>query len=227
MDSENTLLSQSIYWCLLISNIYCEFISDKLSRFFSLTAITWIEIFSTIIATVLTKIYIIKSEDDNHIFQLLMSKLTNYKDFHTMLYTCAPEFDYLQYTTFKIITITALLPTVILAGLITLYYWYRNFKRDGYPDCIEPEVAYSGLQCGTFIIMAIFIMRLKLFMTPHLCIISGLVVGKRYLAKFGIKSEASRAALVALILALMTYNGMQRLQNERNHVGVLFIIYKF
>ncbi|XP_043482068.1 probable C-mannosyltransferase DPY19L1 [Leptopilina heterotoma] len=219
MDSENTLLSQSLYWCLLFSHIYCEFISEKLQRFFSLKSITWIEIFSTIIATVLTKIFIIKSEDDNHIFQLLMSKLTKYKDFHTMLYTCAPEFDFLQYETFKTITVTFLLPTVIIAGLITLYYWYRNFKKENYPNCIEPEIAYSALQCGAFILMAVFIMRLKLFMTPHLCIISGLVIGKRYLAKFGLKSETSRAALVALILALMTFNGMQRLQEERNHVG--------
>lgn len=220
MDSENTLLSQSLYWCLLFNHVYCEFISEKLSRFFSPSGTVWIEIISTIVSTIMTKSYIMKSEDDNHIFDLLKSKITNYKNFHTMLYTCSIEFDFLQYETYKTIIMTALLPTVILAGVITIYYWYRNFKKEGYPDCIEPEVAYNALQCGTFIVMAFFIMRLKLFMTPHLCIIAALVAGKRYLGKFGIKGEASRGALVALILALMTYNGIQRLQEERSHVGV-------
>ena len=227
MGTENTLLSQSLYCCLVLNNIYCEFISEKLSRFFSPTAIAWIEIISTVVSTVMTKSYIMKSEDDNHIFDLLQSKFTNFKNFHTMLYTCAPEFDFLQYETYRVIILTALLPTVILAGLFILYYWYRNYQKEGYPDCIEPDVAYNILQCGAFTIMAVLIMRLKLFMTPHLCIIAGLVAGKRYLGKFGIRGEASRGALITLILALMTYNGIQILEEERSHVGTFLLMTGF
>ena len=227
IDSENTLLTQSLYWCLLFNHMYCEFIIEKISRFFSPSAIVWIEIVSTIVSTIMTKCYIMKSEDDNHIFELLKSKISNYKNFHTMLYTCTPEFDFLQYETYKMIIMTALLPTVILAGLITIYYWYRNFKKEGYPKCVEPEVAYNILQCGAFIIMTFFIMRLKLFMTPHLCIIASLVASKRYLGKFGIKTEASRRALIVLILALMTYNGIPRLHQERSHVGMYFFKYSY
>ena len=33
--------------------------------------------------------------DDAHVFSILRSKFGDYRDFHTLLYTCAKEFDFL------------------------------------------------------------------------------------------------------------------------------------
>ena len=38
---------------------------------------------------------------------------------------------------------------------------------------------YNLAQTGVYAVMAIGIMRLKLFLTPHLCIISGLLVKEK------------------------------------------------
>lgn len=35
--------------------------------------------------------------DDNHVLDILRSKLTEFESFHTRLYTCAVEFDFLPF----------------------------------------------------------------------------------------------------------------------------------
>nr|XP_012218263.1 PREDICTED: C-mannosyltransferase dpy-19 isoform X1 [Linepithema humile] len=216
--TNSTLIICSFYTCLMFSSNVVSFII-KLLQFHNLKREIILEIAITIIFTKWIKSYILYSEDDAHVFNILKSKLTDYRDFHTMLYTCSAEFGFLQYKTYEAIIKTLLLPTAILAGMLALYYWYRNFKMNDYPLCIEPDVAYNGLQTGAFIIMAVFIMRLKLFMTPHLCIIASIVCSKRYLEKIGLKSELMRLAVVILVLGGMSYHGVDRFQEERSFIG--------
>lgn len=185
------------------------------------------QVVSSVGTTITLKSILAAFDDDRHIFNLLRSKLGSYKDFHTLLYTCSAEFDFLQYETYEAIVSTLLLPTAILAGFLVLYYWYRNYQTVGYPNCIEVAVAYNALQTGAFIIMAFFIMRLKLFMTPQLCIIAGLASTKKYLENVGIKKENMRAAIVVLLIAGMSYHGIRRLEDEHDFVGKRFFIYTF
>ncbi|KAH7731588.1 Protein DPY-19 [Aphelenchoides avenae] len=84
--------------------------------------------------------------DDDHVFDILRSKFTEFANFHTRLYTCAPEFDF-----------------------------------------IGMEVAYNSVQLGAFAIVAWMIMRLKLFATPHLCILSSLLASDQ-----GVKNVQSQ-----------------------------------
>lgn len=35
--------------------------------------------------------------DDNHVIDILRSKFTNFANFHTQLYTCSKEFDFLEF----------------------------------------------------------------------------------------------------------------------------------
>ncbi|XP_020284108.1 C-mannosyltransferase dpy-19 isoform X2 [Pseudomyrmex gracilis] len=208
---------RSYYVWLLIGSMVASCITHNL-RSRHIRQEVLLEIIVTI---VLTKwlAYMFYSQDEAHIFNILMAKLTTYKDFHTMLYTCSPEFDFLQYKTYQGIIVTMLLPTSIFAGMLALYYWYRSFEKNKYPFCIEADVAYNGLQTGAFIIMAVFIMRLKLFMTPHLCIIAGTACSKRYLEKAGLKNELMRGAFVILLIGAMSYHGVDKFQAERSFIG--------
>ncbi|XP_058809529.1 probable C-mannosyltransferase DPY19L1 isoform X2 [Phymastichus coffea] len=215
----NMFLLNSLHLTLLSISLCAIILSQLLSFIFDPKTTTLLEIILILVCTKIWKMSFTYSSDDEHIFNLLKAKISGYKDFHTMLYTCAPEFDFLKYETYEAIVGTFLLPTAILAGFLILYYWYRNLKSQGYPNCIEPHVAYNVLQTGAFVIMAIFIMRLKLLMTPNLCLMAGLACSPRYLAKLGIKKWMTQCTLIAVLLSIMSYHGMQRLQKERGFIG--------
>ena len=54
-----------------------------------------------------------------HIGAILLSKFTSYQDFHTQLYTCAAEFDYLPLEYPLKLSATMLLPTSLaVAGIV-------------------------------------------------------------------------------------------------------------
>ena len=63
--------------------------------------------------------------DDSHIFDIFRAKFSTYKNFHTQLYTCAKEFDFLEWETVEKLTKTALLPAVaavlVVLGTTILY----------------------------------------------------------------------------------------------------------
>lgn len=217
--SDGFPLLYSLYcYLLLVSNIIR--LTEKLTRCMGTKLQTIFEIVFTIACTVYLKsLSTSLSEDNAHVFDLLKAKLTDYKDFHTMLYTCSPEFSFLQYRSYEVIIKTLLLPSAILAGILVIYFWCRNYRIKGYPRCIEADLAYNGLQTGAFIIMAVFIMRLKLFMNPHLCIISGIVCANRYLEKLGLKKEMTKTAITLLLISAMSYHGLERLHEERSIIG--------
>ena len=76
---------------------------------------------------------------------------------------------------------------------------------------------YNLLQMLCYAVMAVLIMRLKLFFTPHLCIMAGLLASRKYLFVFRTK-EIQYACLVGLI-ALMSYKGVQNIQEQRQIMG--------
>ena len=51
-------------------------------------------LFATISTKALVR-YIFTIRDDDHVFDILRSKFTDFATFHTKLYTCAAEFDFL------------------------------------------------------------------------------------------------------------------------------------
>ncbi|KAL7299964.1 hypothetical protein TKK_0007280 [Trichogramma kaykai] len=217
--TRNSFLITSVHLALIVVSFGLSEVSHFLSRLFDPKTITLLEIAFVLVFCKLWKMFFVNKSDDEHIFNLLRSKISSYKDFHTMLYTCSPEFDFLKYETYEALVKTFLLQTNILVFILVLYFWYRNLKTHGFPGCIEPHVAYNILQSGAFTIMAIFVMRLKLFMTPHLCILSGLVCSKRYLIKLGVKRQVMVGALIAILLATMSYHGFPRVKQERQLIG--------
>ncbi|XP_033336493.2 C-mannosyltransferase dpy-19 [Megalopta genalis] len=217
--TDGAFLYFMLYLCLMvISNVISLF--EVLSRFIGAKLQTALEIVLVVIGTSYMKSLLsLVSEDDAHVFSLLKAKLSSYKDFHTMLYTCSAEFDFLPFRSYDAIIRTMLLPIAVLAGFLIVYYWYRNYRGKGYPKCVEADLAYNGLQTGAFIIMAVFIMRLKLFMNPHLCIIAGTICANRYLDKVGLKNDMMKTALAVLLISAMSYHGLERLKEERSIIG--------
>lgn len=151
--------------------------------------------------------------NDAHVWNLLMSKITGYRDFHTMLYTCAVEFDFLDYNTVLSLTKTLLIPCSLVCTLSCIYGIIVK------PGCrrSHTDALYNTLQAAAFCIMAGFIMRLKLFMTPHLCIVSSLAASRSF---FGfIQSKRIHTALVVGLLSVMTVQGVQNISNQRSIIG--------
>ncbi|CAB3363576.1 Hypothetical predicted protein [Cloeon dipterum] len=182
----------------------------------------------------------LNSNDDAHILNLLRAKLGNYKDFHTLLYTCSPEFDFLPVDYLKKIGETLLLPTVtvvLLAVAVQCVSAIINYcsqeslteseqksKESEAAKCsadiskfVDAEVLYFILQTASFALMAAMIMRLKLFLTPNLCILASLLASRKFFSV--IKSRAVHWAVIAVVLSGMCVRGMQNLSHQRSIMG--------
>ena len=179
-----------------------------------------------ILLTYLLKMSISKAfnvQDDAHIFEILKSKFTDFRNFHTLLYTCAVEFDFLGWEMPWKTSSTLLLPCAALASLCVIYQYLRvlwtKFKD---PAAIviqttDPAVMYNVIQMMAYAVMAILIMRLKLFLTPHMCIVAGLLASKKLIP--GLRSREIQLGVLAVIVALMSVKGVENIGDQRNIMG--------
>uniref|UniRef100_A0A1I7YHB2 C-mannosyltransferase n=1 Tax=Steinernema glaseri TaxID=37863 RepID=A0A1I7YHB2_9BILA len=167
-------------------------------------------------------------EDDAHIFEILKSKFTDFANFHTRLYTCAAEFDFIQAETVTKLSKTLLLPSglasLVLVGLLLLnqelphFLWRSTASRQKQFG----EVVYNTLQLLCFTLMAVLIMRLKLFATPQLCVFTALIANTRFFPHvfvyFKVPSWLQKAAVIALIAA-MTTSGVANVRQQLSISG--------
>ncbi|XP_071454391.1 protein C-mannosyl-transferase DPY19L1 [Hetaerina americana] len=168
---------------------------------------------------------IMGTEDDAHIFDLLRSKFTTFKNFHTMLYTCSPEFDFLGFDTIEKIMWTLLLPAaflsavgIIVRGLrLTFAKTRSERKRYKWSEIWEPDVVYNLCQLCVFAVMALMVMRLKLFFTPHLCLMTSLLASRKYWPC--IRNVEVHWALIAVLMSGMSAQGIKNIAEQRNIIG--------
>ncbi|KAM6338561.1 protein C-mannosyl-transferase DPY19L1 [Podargus strigoides] len=163
--------------------------------------------------------------DDAHIGNILKSKFIGYKDFDTLMYTCAAEFDFMEKETPLRYTKTLLLPVVlvvfclIIQRVIKYLIWALSqagqFEREERFN--HGELVYHALQLLAYSVLAILIMRLKLFLTPHLCVMASLVCSKQLFGWLFCKIQPK--TLVFAILALMAIEGSANLQTQWNIMG--------
>ena len=160
--------------------------------------------------------WVLQLSDDAHIFNILRSKFSDYKDFHTLLYTCSKAFDFIDVEVFQVLSLTLLLPTTI-AVLARLFFVFgraviqgtvpaplkpvpevhsseekeNGKKKKGKQvsgekasdepvseeNCVSKHtyLTYHVFQFVCYLGMAVILMRLKLFMTPHMCLLASLV----------------------------------------------------
>lgn len=208
----NSLIITSLYFTFIIANLFVDqiviryVIKHKYYHFSKIKQII-LHIILVSIFTLTFKVllsFVFSNNDDGHIWLLLYSKLTNYKDFHTMLYTCAPEFDLLSFEDIKSITKTLLLPYSILVIILS-------------PKLLPKKLSieFNLIQTLLFMPMALLIMRLKLLFVPQLCIMTSLLC-------YGWRSNLKRIAIFALLISLMSVQGILNIKDQRNSIGEYF-----
>ncbi|NWU67662.1 D19L1 mannosyltransferase, partial [Pterocles burchelli] len=156
--------------------------------------------------------------DDAHIGNILKSKFIGYKDFDTLMYTCAAEFDFMEKETPVRYTKTLLLPVVLVVfGVIVKRVICKYYASVCFFFFFFLQLVYHGLQLLAYSVLAILIMRLKLFLTPHLCVMASLVCSKQLFGWLFCKIQPK--TLVFAILALMAIEGSANLQTQWNIMG--------
>uniref|UniRef100_A0A8C7P351 C-mannosyltransferase DPY19L1 n=1 Tax=Oncorhynchus mykiss TaxID=8022 RepID=A0A8C7P351_ONCMY len=136
-----------------------------------------------------------------HIGNLIRSKLTNYKDFHTLMYTCAAEFDFIE---LEVGLISSVLPPSLLLTLLfgCLFYFF---------------MVYHSLQLVAFAVLAILVMRIKLFLAPLMCLMASLICSRQL---FGWIGEHFKSHITVFgILSIMAIQGVANFQSQRGIVG--------
>ncbi|KAB7507250.1 putative C-mannosyltransferase [Armadillidium nasatum] len=176
---------------------------------------------------------ILSIEDDAHIVNLFKSKFTNYSDFHTKLYTCSKEFDILPKETVNKLTETLLLPCVmavlIAVSLRILIQIKANlvkrmeerekdqtYKTSIWND-VDAGILFNVVLLIFYAILAILVMRLKLFFTPQLCVISSLLTSRSLWSIF--KRKDIHYAVLALLVSSMCIRGFRNIVEQRGIVG--------
>uniref|UniRef100_A0A8C4L3E3 Dpy-19 like C-mannosyltransferase 1 n=1 Tax=Equus asinus asinus TaxID=83772 RepID=A0A8C4L3E3_EQUAS len=188
------------------------------SYYASSLVIIWVSViqgcfclFGTVILKYLTsKIFGIA--DDAHIGNLLTSKFFSYKDFDTLLYTCAAEFDFMEKETPLRYTKTLLLPVVLVVfiAIVRKVLGVKNIFSFF-------QLVYHALQLLAYTALGILIMRLKLFLTPHMCVMASLICSRQL---FGwLFCKVHPGAVVLAVLAAMSIQGSANLQTQWNIVG--------
>lgn len=231
----NTLLLSSFFMSAMIAILIIVKLEDKIEKLPNRVLIWLTQGIAFIILSVAIKLAIavvFQIKDDAHIFSILKSKFTDYKDFHTQLYVCAPEFDFIGWEYFQKLTRTGLVPAAAFAGaslvikiLINEWkFWIRGeniYDQDEISSTSSTKPFTKGfylmLQTICFLIMAIMIMRLKLFSTPALCLMTSFLAS-RELYNF-IPKRIQHYAIVVIILGGMSIHGYANLKEEFNMKG--------
>ncbi|XP_074540076.1 dpy-19-like 1, like [Halichoeres trimaculatus] len=235
----NSMLLTSFYASSLVSIWAIIALKDRFAQVFKPGILLWVmQGLAWFGSTVLLKFMlstVLCASDDAHISGLIKSKFTSYKDFHTLMYTCAAEFDFIELETPVRYLKTLLLPVNLL--VVALIAWKTlqdvvRFLRDsgktsaraddadesgGSETTGKGEMVYHSLQLVAFAVLAVLIMRLKLFLTPHMCIMASLICSRQLFGWIGEKLKHQTAVFV--VLAIMAIQGVANLRAQWGIIG--------
>jgi hypothetical protein len=245
----NRMLMTSLFASLLCSIWILLLFEHKISKirlvsrwkilFIALMRITAL-LFLIIISKKLILGKIFPHEDDSHIWDILKSKFDpSFFTFDTRLYTCAREFDFMDLETLSNVTITFLLPFACLHFTFYLCLIFRrvfiltkeeNPLNSDLNDEIKHEsvLLYNLFQIIAYTLMSGMILRLKLFWTPYLCIFVSYIANnysqhnliEQILNLLRVKNVlSSKYWVFALILGLMSFQGLQNLKKQHADQG--------
>ncbi|MCJ8745354.1 hypothetical protein PDJAM_G00129370 [Pangasius djambal] len=229
----NSMLLTSFYASSLISIWAVVALRNHFAQMFRAGLLTWVMQCvawggTTVILKFLLAL-VFGASDDAHISSLIKSKFTSYKDFDTMMYTCAAEFDFMEVETVLRYTKTLLLPVnLLVVGVIAVKVLKDVIAFLRRRDAAEPEddqteklakavLVYHTLQLVAFAVLAVLIMRLKLFLTPHMCLMMSLLCSRQLFGWVGEKMK--QHAAVFIIVSIMAVQGVANLQQQWSIMG--------
>ncbi|XP_038221527.1 probable C-mannosyltransferase DPY19L1 isoform X2 [Zerene cesonia] len=149
----NDMLKSSLYACLfLVVSAYCLFFSGlriKVHNRFDFLVEAWL-VLLRICIVVCASVYLkkiisdfLEVEEDTHVWEILYSKFTNYKSFHTLLYTCSEVFDFLPFKSIQNMTYSFLIPYVGFSIINVVYFWIWNTEKE--TETEDKEVEKEGI----------------------------------------------------------------------------------
>ncbi|KAJ7985524.1 hypothetical protein DPEC_G00352950 [Dallia pectoralis] len=234
----NSMLLTSFYASSLVSIWGIIALRDKFVEALKPGLITWVmQGLAWVASTVILKFMlsaVFGAADDAHISSLIKSKFSSYKDFDTMMYTCAAEFDFMEMNTPLRYMKTLLLPINMLVFAVIVGRTTRDVLRflrkrrkcsvtpeddeDKEPEMLaKGELVYHSLQLVAFAVLAMLIMRLKLFLTPHMCIMASLMCSKQLFSWIGEKIQLH--VIMFAVMAIMAVQGWANLQAQWGIMG--------
>uniref|UniRef100_A0A8C2ASM2 Dpy-19-like 1, like (H. sapiens) n=1 Tax=Cyprinus carpio TaxID=7962 RepID=A0A8C2ASM2_CYPCA len=207
------MISLAVCFLLMFGNsmLLTSFYASSLVSIWVMQCLAWVV--STVILKFMLSV-IFGASDDAHISSLIKSKFTSYKDFDTMMYTCAAEFDFIETETLIRYIKTMLLPINVL---ILQLFKFILFSLIYTLYLIKKENLMKNLQLVAFAVLAVLIMRLKLFLTPHMCIMSCLICSRQLFGWVGGKFKLQLT--VVGILSIMAVQGIANLQSQWGIIG--------
>ncbi|XP_062970592.1 probable C-mannosyltransferase DPY19L2 [Cynocephalus volans] len=162
--------------------------------------------------------------DHIRLSDLIAARILRYTDFDTLMYTCAPEFDFMEKETPLRYAKTLLLPVV----LVVTCFIFKKTVRD--ISCVlstntfqrkqlleHGELIFHTLQLLAFTALAVLIMRLKLFLTPHMCVMASLICSRRLFGWLFCRVRFEN--VIFGILTVMSLQGFANLHNQWSIIG--------
>nr|KAF6418255.1 dpy-19 like 2 [Rousettus aegyptiacus] len=202
-------------WVIILKRYKIQRLGVSELNFWLIQGFGWL--CGTIILKFLTS-KILGVSDHIRLSDLIAARILRFTDFDTLIYTCAPEFDFMEKATPLRYTKTLLLPVV----MVITYFIFKKSSREIL--CVlsantylrkqlldHGELIFHTLQLLAFAALAILIMRLKLFLTPHMCVMASLICCQRVRVRF--------ENIVFGILTLMSLQGCANLHSQWSIIG--------
>ncbi|XP_013376716.1 PREDICTED: probable C-mannosyltransferase DPY19L2 isoform X2 [Chinchilla lanigera] len=181
----------------------------------------------TIILKLLTS-EILGVSDHISLTHLIAARILRDINFDTLMYACAPESYFMEQATPLRYTKTLLLPVVmvityfifkktirdVLCALSTNTYLRKQLLEHGEVkvSSFHSVLVFHTLQLFAFAALAVLILRLKLFLTPHMCVMASLICSRQL---FGWLFRRFRSERVIFgILIVMSVQGCANLHNQ-------------
>uniref|UniRef100_A0A7N4PRX5 Dpy-19 like C-mannosyltransferase 1 n=1 Tax=Sarcophilus harrisii TaxID=9305 RepID=A0A7N4PRX5_SARHA len=146
--------------------------------------------------------------DHIQLSDLITARILRYTDFDTLMYTCAPEFDFME---------KEVIPDILYMLSTGETFSRKQLQQDESKNPPTILLVFHELQLFAFAILAVFIMRLKLFLTPHMSVMASLICSKRLFGRFFDRIRFGNFVLA--LLMVMSIQGWLNLQSQWSIIG--------